>query len=168
MPAGLPLTWQKLTTDETPAAPWAEARERLANGRTYWVATVHPQGRPHVRPAFAVWVDGSLHTTSSPTARKSKNLAANADCVISVSSEDLDLVVEGTAVKVTDDARLQRVAEAYHAKYGWPVTVRDGGFYAEYAAPTAGEPPYEVYEVTATTVFGFQTNEKFGSTRWHF
>jgi hypothetical protein len=32
------------------------------------------------------------------------------------------------------------VAEAYAAKYEWPVTVRDGAFDAD-GAPTAGPPP---------------------------
>ena len=41
------------------------------------------------------------------------------------------MVVEGDAVRVTDDARLGRVAEAYLSKYGsdWRFAVRDGGFY---------------------------------------
>ena len=76
-------------------------------------------------------------------------------------------MVEGTAAKVSDETRLHRVAEAYWAKYGWPVTVRDGAFYAD-GAPTAGPPPYEVYEVTPATAFGFPTDETFTATRWRF
>jgi hypothetical protein len=76
-------------------------------------------------------------------------------------------VVEGTAAKVSDETRLHRVAEAYWAKYGWQVTVRDGAFYAD-GAPTAGPPPYEVYEVTPAMAFGFPTDETFSPTRWRF
>lgn len=157
-----------LTAEDGPAASWADARERLAKSSMYWVATEHPDGRPHVRPVLAVWVDGALHTTSSPTARKSKNLARNSQCVITASCDDLDLVVEGTATKVSEEAKLERVAEAYRSKYDWPVIVLDGGFDAEYAAPTAGKPPYEVYELTPTTAFGFPTTGAFGPTRWRF
>src|SRR5216683_1230354 len=32
------------------------------------------------------------------------------------------------ATKVTDEATMNHVAEAYRAKYGWPVTVTDGAF----------------------------------------
>lgn len=42
---------------------------------------------------------------------------------------------------------------------------------AEYAAPTAGAPPYEVYEVTPGVVFGFATDDRFDTgpaTRWRF
>jgi hypothetical protein len=82
-----------------------------------------------------------------------------------VSSAVLDLVVEGEAATVSDEARLRRVAGVYASKHGWPVTVRDGAFYAD-GVPTAG--PHEVYEVVPTTVFGIGTDESFGSTRWHF
>jgi hypothetical protein len=59
------------------------------------------------------------------------------------------------------------VAEAYAAKYGWRVAIRDGAFVAD-GAPTAGPPPYDVYELTPATVFGFGTDEQHGATRWRF
>jgi hypothetical protein len=37
-----------------------------------------------------------------------------------------------------------------------------------HGAPTAGPPPYEVYEVIPKTAFGFNTDLSFGPTRWHF
>jgi hypothetical protein len=67
-----------------------------------------------------------------------------------------------------DETWLHRVAEAYMTKYGWPVTVRDSAFYAD-GAPTAGPPPYYVYEFIPTTAFGFPTEEgTFSPTRWRF
>ena len=79
----------------------------------------------------------------------------------------MDLVVEGTVAKVSQEARLHRVAEVYMTKYEWPVTVRDGAFYAD-GAPTAGPPPYEIYEVIPTTAFGFPWDATFNPTRWRF
>jgi hypothetical protein len=35
-------------------------------------------------------------------------------------------------------------------------------------APTAGPPPYQVYEVTPTTAFAFGKDESFSPTRWRF
>jgi nitroimidazol reductase NimA-like FMN-containing flavoprotein (pyridoxamine 5'-phosphate oxidase superfamily) len=157
------------TTPTTPM-PWSEAERRLAGARTYWLATTGPGPRPHVRPVLAVWVDGALHTTSSPAARKARNLAGNDRCSFSVSADSVDVVLEGTAAKVTDTGHLQRVADAYRDKYGWPPTVVDGAFDAPYGAPTAGPPPYEVYEITPTVVFGFGTDEDHAprSARWTF
>lgn len=118
-------------------------------------------------PVLAVWVDGALHFCAGEASRKARNLARSPQCVIVTSSPALDLVVEGDAVKVSDEAKLQRVADGYASKYAWEVTVRHGAFDAE-DAPTAGPPPYEVYEVTPTTIFAFGTDGTVGSTRWRF
>jgi hypothetical protein len=82
----------------------------------------------------------------------------------------MHLVLEGLAAKVTDDAVLERAADAYRAKYGWPVTVEGGLFNAPYGAPTAGLPPYRLYEVRPVTVFAFVNDDALGasSTRWRF
>ena len=59
-------------------------------------------------------------------------------------------------MKVTDGPKLQRIADAYAAE-GWEPTVRDGTLYAEFSAPAAGPPPWDVYEVTPKTVFALGT-----------
>ena len=99
-----------LTQDATPAS-WAEARGRLADADLYWLATVRPDGLPHLVPILAVWVDGALHFVASPTFRKARNLARDAHCIITARKDVLDLVVEGTAAKVSNETRLHRVAE---------------------------------------------------------
>ena len=162
-----PTAKQAYLAGNTTPTPWAEARERLAEADTYWLATVRQDGLPHLAPLLAVWVDDALHFVASRTSRKATNLAHDAHCVIATRREALDLVVEGTVAKVSQEARLHRVAEVYMTKYGWPVTVRDGAFYAD-GAPSAGPPPYEVYEVIPTTAFGFPWDETFNPTRWHF
>jgi nitroimidazol reductase NimA-like FMN-containing flavoprotein (pyridoxamine 5'-phosphate oxidase superfamily) len=158
--------------DSTPTGdplPWVEAERRLAGAQQYWFATTGAGG-PHVRPVLGVWLDGSLYTSSGPEARKSRNLAADGRCSFSLTADAVDLVLEGTASRVVDPTHLQRVADAYHAKYGWPATVAGDGFDAPYGAPTAGPPPYHVYEVRPTTVYGLGTDEDQAprSTRWRF
>ena len=150
--------------------PWAEDRDRLAEGRLFWWATTRPEGQPHVRPVLAVLVDGVLYSTTSLAARKARNLAANPRFACAVSTDEIDFILEGTAAHVTDDATLERVAEAYRSKYGWPVTVRDGAFHAPFGAPTAGPPPYQPYALTPDVIFGLGTNDTYNlrSTRWRF
>ena len=99
-----------LTQDATPAS-WAEARGRLADADLYWLATVRSDGLPHLVPILAVWVDGALHFVASRTSRKARNLARDAHCIITARKDVLDLVVEGTAAKVSNETRLHRVAE---------------------------------------------------------
>ena len=162
-----PVSAQPLSAEDARPPSWREARARLEEAQFYWLATVRPDGRPHVMPVLAVWLDGALHFTSGPAARKSRNLTHRSDCVVSVDSDDLHLVVEGEATKVSSTACLERIAEQYAAKYGWEAAVHGGALYAD-GAPTAGPPPYEVYALRSTTVFAFGTDESFGATRWRF
>jgi nitroimidazol reductase NimA-like FMN-containing flavoprotein (pyridoxamine 5'-phosphate oxidase superfamily) len=151
----------------TTTTPWAKAQQRLEKADFYWLATVRSDGRPHVRPVLAIWLNDALYFCTGATTGKGKNLARTAHCAITAGSDDAHLVVEGKAIRLRDEARLQRVAEVYASKYGWQVEVKDGAFHAD-GAPTAGPPPYIVYEVEPTVVFGFGLDESFSSTRWHF
>ena len=156
--------------------PWSRARDQLpakdaagedAPPRTTWLSTVSPDGWPHTTGVGALWLDDRFYFTSGPTTQKSKNLAQNPKCVISMALADLDLVVEGTAAKVTDEGTLERLAEAFRAQ-GWPATVEGGALTAEYSAPSAGPPPWYLYEMVPRTAFGVATKEPYGATRWRF
>jgi hypothetical protein len=182
MPETQPVSEQPLIPDAS-ATPWSKAIERLENPekyRTYWLATVRPDGRPHVVPLLGLWLDDAFYFITGETTRKGKNLAHNAHCVVTLGSQTLpalDLVLEGEATRVTDEAGLRRVAEAYSSKMGWPLEVRDGDVFGP-NAPTAGPPPYSVFELIPTTVFGLPgvtgTDEEggfersFRPTRWRF
>jgi uncharacterized pyridoxamine 5'-phosphate oxidase family protein len=150
-----------------------EAQKRIAENRIYWLTTVRPIGLPHTRPVLAVWVGAALYATSSQSARKGRNLQANPNCSVAIMATDMHLILEGQASRVTSDTVLDLVAEAYRAKYSWPVTIVDGGFDAPYAAPAAGGPPYQPYEIIPRTVFGLVSGEandgmESRHTRWSF
>ncbi|MBA2278629.1 MAG: pyridoxamine 5'-phosphate oxidase family protein [Chloroflexia bacterium] len=177
-----PVAEQPLVLDAT-ATPWADARGRLENperDRTYWLATVRPDGRPHLVPILGLWLDGAFYFVAGETTRKGKNLAGDPRCVVAASSTALpalDVILEGDARKVTAEATLHRVADAYGSQMDWPLEVRDGGVVGP-NAPTAGPPPYAVFELTPTTVCGLAgiagTEQGVGSagafspTRWRF
>ena len=84
-----------------------------------------------------------------------------------MSLKGIDLVIEGRARRVTDDPTLERLAKRY-ADQGWPATVKEGAFTHEYSAPSAGPPPWNLYEVVPTTVYGVMSEEPGGATRWRF
>jgi hypothetical protein len=76
---------------------------------TFFVATVRPDGRPHSAGVGAVWVDSALYFTSGPGTLKSRNLAVNPACSVSVRLRGIDLVLEGEAHRATDSSTLERV-----------------------------------------------------------
>jgi hypothetical protein len=142
--------------------PWQDARRALEVAKTYWLSTVRPDGRPHVMPVWAVWLDDVLLFSTADTSRKGRNLAQNPRCAVSVEGDGLDLVLEGVVAKLNDTALLEQAVALYTQKYDWPVQPRDGGFYDEKGN---GGP---VYVVRPTVVFGFGQASSFSATRWVF
>ena len=162
-----PVAEYPFGADERPHLSWEETSRRLAEAETYWLATVSAEGRPQVRPLLAIWCEGSLCFSASPDSRKARTLAHDPRSAITASTASLDLVVEGVAARVRDEATLREAAASYAAKYGWPVTIRDQAFEGD-GAPTAGPSPYHLYRIMPTTVYGFGTDDTATATRWRF
>jgi general stress protein 26 len=144
--------------------PWVEAREILEKAEICWLSTVRPDGRPHVTPLVAVWFDGAMYFCTGEDERKNRNIQRNAHCILATGcnsyKEGMDLVVEGDAVRVTDEANLQRLADLWKSKYDWRWAVRDGKFHGDDGNPL-------VYEMRPVKAFGFGKG-KFSQTRWRF
>jgi hypothetical protein len=156
------------------AQPWDVARRELVEAELYWLATVRADGRPHVTPLLAVWMDERLHFCTGPLEQKARNLEQNVHCVVLTGcnvSEGLDVVIEGNAVRVTDEDKLRRLAGEYETKYGsdWRFTVKDGAF-RHGAESLRGEDPGVaiVFAVAHDTAFGFGKGSVYSQTRWRW
>ncbi len=168
--------------DDQPATtPWAFALERLANpepGRTSWLATVGPDGRPHLMPIIAFWIEDAFHFVVGEGTRKGRNLAADGRCVVAIGSTtlpSLDLVVEGHAKPLDDEAAVRRIAETLKGN-NWPLEARGVQVHGP-NAPTAGSPPYSIYRMVPSKAFGlpgmlgmeeFDRADLPKPTRWEF
>ncbi len=160
-----------LVPDRGDVLPWELAVQHLAGASLFWQVAQRPDGHSHVRPVFAVESDGVLCSTTSAGARKTGLLGRDPQCSLAASTDGIDLVCEAVAVAVDEPDHLERVANAYHRKYGWPVTVTHAGaFDAPFAAPAAGPPPYQVFAFEPTTVWAFGTDDRYAalSTRFDF
>lgn len=172
-----PTSERNLDGYGTPAIEWARVQHVLetqltqAPGtggperHTSWLTTTNQDGSPHVRPLGVISIGGTWYFTSGPATRKSRNIARDPRCVISVATHPFDLVVEGRAERVVDAAELQTVTEAYAAQ-GWPASVAGDALTAEYSAPSAGPPPWHVYRIAPSTVYALGTAEPYGATRF--
>jgi nitroimidazol reductase NimA-like FMN-containing flavoprotein (pyridoxamine 5'-phosphate oxidase superfamily) len=69
---------------------WSHARNELAGAEVYWLSTVRPDGRPHVTPLLAIWLEGALYFCTGADERKAKNLSANGQCVPTTGHSSLD------------------------------------------------------------------------------
>jgi nitroimidazol reductase NimA-like FMN-containing flavoprotein (pyridoxamine 5'-phosphate oxidase superfamily) len=154
------------------AAPttWEHGRGGLQDAEVYWLATVRPDGRPHVTPLLAVWLEGALYFCTGADERKAKNLRGNAQCVLTTGCNTLgdgvDLVVEGEARVVSDAGERARVADTFESKYGDHFTAPEGTWFGLGDAMRGGD--VLVFRVDPSTAFGFGKGETFSQTRWRF
>lgn len=105
--------------------PWSWAEQRLLGSRSYWLATTWPDGRPHVMPVWAVWLDSALWFSCGPDSRKAKNLTTDPRCVLTTDNATEPVVCEGSASLCTDRDSIDRFARAAVAKYE---SVSDGDY----------------------------------------
>ncbi len=167
-----PISTRNLDRYGSAELPWSRPRDILAGdpaaaGLTFFVATVRPDGRPHSAGVGATWVDGALYFVSGPGTRKSRNLARDPSCSVSVGLPGIDLVLDGEAHRVTDESTLEALAAVYRTG-GWPASVDGDALTAPYSAPSAGPAPWHLYRLTLHTAFGVATAEPHGATRWDF
>jgi hypothetical protein len=150
----------------SPDVAWSGVLERLEAGQVqrFWLATVDSDGRPHLTGIGARWVEGTLFFKSGARTRKSRNLERDGRCAISAELEDFDLTFTGEAVRVTDEATVHRIAELY-ATSGWPARATGSQLEADYSAPTAGPPPWDVWTMVPESAVGLGAG---GAMRWHF
>jgi predicted pyridoxine 5'-phosphate oxidase superfamily flavin-nucleotide-binding protein len=56
------------------AIGWDETRQALEAAELFWISTVRRDGRPHVAPLVAVWLDEAIHFCTGPKEQKAINL----------------------------------------------------------------------------------------------
>ncbi len=132
--------------------PWSWAEERLTTSHEYWVATVRPDGRPHLMPVWGLWHEGAFWFSSTEGSRKSRNLRRDPHCSVSAANGAEPVVIEGVAEEISDPALIRRIAGLEKAKYT-----------TEYAADNP------LFRVPPARAFGTVAEDFTGSpTRWTF
>lgn len=150
------------------AAGWDETRQALEDAQLSWICTVRADGRPHLTPLVAVWLDGALYFSTGAGEQKAVNLRGNPHVLLLTGchrwDDGLDVVAEGDAVQVTDEALLTRLAAEWARKWDgqWQYEVRDGAFWHPGGGGSA-----QVFEVRPAKVLAFAKG-RFGQTRHRF
>ena len=96
---------------------WEETCRALEDAELFWITTVRNDGRPHVTPLVAVWLDDAIHFATGAGEQKAVNLRTNQNVILTTGCNEwergLDVVVEGEAIQVKDESLLERLAEAW-------------------------------------------------------
>jgi general stress protein 26 len=160
---------RRFSDPEAGPTPWADVVNVLEQAELYWLTTVRNDGRPHVTPLIGVAEGEAVHFCTGLREQKARNLEHNLEVALTTGNNSwasgLDVVVEGTAVRVTERDALQRLADAYEAKYGsvWHFEVGDGVF-------GEGEDAAAVFRIEPAKVLAFakephaQTTFRFAQT----
>jgi hypothetical protein len=166
---------------DLPLVDWGAVTARLDRGlteapgtggpdrHTCWLATINPDGSPHVTGIGALWVDDAFWFETGEQTRKARNVARDPRCTLSLSTQEFDLVVEGDARQITDPEIVAKRCERW-ATDGWPCRVDETGrrLTADFSAPSAGPPPWYVYCITPRAATALSIVEPGGATRWRF
>ncbi len=154
--------------------PWAHVVDVLDRAEIFWISTVRADGRPHVTPLPAMWLDHALHFTTGLEEQKGRNLTRNPECVLTTGSNSyehgLDVVVEGRAERVHDRATLESLAQMWQTRLDWPYDVNDEGFRhrSDGRAPNVDEGSVPVFAVRPTKILTFSRGDAFVQTRFEF
>ncbi|MFN8518740.1 MAG: pyridoxamine 5'-phosphate oxidase family protein [Chloroflexota bacterium] len=156
----------RFSDPDASATTWDETVRAIGSAELSWITTVRADGRPHVTPLVAEWLDGALHFCTGADEQKAVNLQTNRHVVLTTGCngwrDGLDVMVEGDAVRVTDDAMLRRLADAWRAKWDgrWRFEAHDGRFHHEAGSAL-------VFAVVPAKVLAFRKG-RFSQTRHRF
>jgi hypothetical protein len=98
---------------------WSWVAAQLTDSKNYWLCSVRPNGRPHVVPRWAVFIDGKIYYDGSPETRHARNTELNPNVSVHLESGDQVIILEGiteAAGKPTLELDT-RLVEAYRRKY---------------------------------------------------
>jgi general stress protein 26 len=137
---------------------WGWAEMRLRQSHEYWVASVWPDGRPHVMPVWGAWNQDAFWFSGSNKSRKVRNLKQNPNITVTTDDASSPVVLEGSAELITNRALiaifLNRTNSKYQQNYG-----------IEFLDPDVNA----TFRVFPKKVIGLEEANFTGSpTRWEF
>ncbi|MBN1453736.1 MAG: pyridoxamine 5'-phosphate oxidase family protein [Anaerolineales bacterium] len=103
----------------TSEVSWDYVTQQLTEAKNYWLCSTRPDGRPHVVPRWAVYVDGKIYYDGSSETRHARNIVENPHVSLHLESGDQVVILEGTA-RPAEKPSLElgrKLAQAYQAKY---------------------------------------------------
>jgi general stress protein 26 len=159
----------RYSAENAEAVPWTEAEARLAAAEIAWIVTLRPDGRPHATPMVPVVHDGKVYFHTGSPEVKYANLQSDPHVLVlagdSAWNSGLDVAVEGTALPVTDDALLRRLAELYLKRWdgSWKLDVQDGAL-----VPHTPGTQLVMFEVTPTKAYSYGKGDLGGQTTYRF
>jgi PPOX class probable F420-dependent enzyme len=94
--------------------------QRLQDEANVWLATVRPDGRPHLIPIWFTWIEGQVWICTTSASVKVRNLQLNHHASVALEDGNRPVLAEGTAALVAKPFP-RNVHEAFLRKYEWDI-----------------------------------------------
>ena len=97
----------------------AHVNRRLRDEPILWLASVRPDGRPHLVPVWFLWDGTSILIFSKPNQQKLRNIAHNPRVMLALDTADQgdDVVTLEGVAELLPDGTFDATLPAYAAKY---------------------------------------------------
>src|SRR4051812_33319724 len=88
----------RFSSPEASPTSWPDTVSALEAAPLFWITTVRADGRPHVTPLVAIWMDDAIHFSTGADEQKEHNLRTNPHVALMTGSnvwdQGTDIVVE--------------------------------------------------------------------------
>jgi hypothetical protein len=98
---------------------WDWVAAQLAESKNYWLCSVRPNGRPHVVPRWAVYVDGKIYYDGSPQTRHGRNIKLSPNISVHLENGTQPIILYGISVPSEKPSPElgKKLSQAYKEKY---------------------------------------------------
>lgn len=98
---------------------------RLLSDRNVWLATVRPNGKPHLIPIWFCYLRDTFYICTEGRSVKVKNIQANPHVSVSLENGNQPVIAEGRAT-ILERPYSEDVIAEFKQKYDWDISADSG------------------------------------------
>lgn len=96
--------------------------QSLCHQKNIWLASIRPEGRPHLVPVWFIWRQDRIYLCIEPVSVKAKNIALNSHISLALEDGSSPVICEGVA-RAMAPPWPPEISAAFKSKYDWDIKV---------------------------------------------
>lgn len=109
-----------ISTEKEGLLSWKHVDKWMSESKNYWISTTNPNGKPHARPIWGVWLDDVLYVGGGSQTKSFRNLKTNPNITAHTESGDKTVIIEGIARLFENPEFAEEISSIYEEKYNQP------------------------------------------------
>lgn len=101
--------------------PTDETVRKLESEKNIWIATVRPDGRPHLAPVWFAYYEGRIYISTEEKSIKARNIRSNPNVTLCLEDGTHPVICEGFAEAVALPAS-DGLKDVFYRKYEWDLS----------------------------------------------